>query len=92
MLFAENVASEYKNHLEVFFEYLSNNGDVNAGCQEIAKYALSIYGRLKKQNDPNREGYGPPQYKYEVVGISQTIYISRSEFSEAFEAIRTLLS
>ncbi|MFX0091846.1 MAG: hypothetical protein ACFFBD_08805 [Candidatus Hodarchaeota archaeon] len=46
-----NCDRDYKNHLQTFFQYLYNNGDVNAKCPQISGYAKRIFNKLKSYSD-----------------------------------------
>lgn len=46
-----NCDREYKNHLQVFFEYIFNNGDINVKCPQISGYAKRIFSKLKSYKD-----------------------------------------
>jgi len=46
-----NSNREYKDHLEVFFEYIFNNRDINEKYYPITGYAKSIYNKLKNYRD-----------------------------------------
>lgn len=43
--------ADYKKHLEVFFEFLSRNGDIEEGCYTICRQAASVLKRIKQQTD-----------------------------------------
>ena len=42
---------EYKRHLQVFFQYIFNNGDINANCPQISSSARNIFSKLKSYRD-----------------------------------------
>jgi hypothetical protein len=58
--------------------------------EDEAGHQTKICFYKRASNNPDLEN-PPPQYEFEVIGTSQSIYVERAEFEEAMEELRELL-